>query len=186
MPLTALLKSTGERILITNYTNPKAQLHIDDIVCPFCQSPMFIVAGNIRIMHFRHRATCTTPYAYNPESIEHIVAKLKLAELARSKYGSSGAKVELEVVVPEAGRIADVLISYPNGWKTAYEIQLASTITEELNARTRAYEQAGIDVVWFIGKNADTRENRAWHYKYFGAVNTIDFRTENNELEMAV
>jgi len=88
--------------------------------------------------------------------------------------------------VPEAGRIADVLITYPNRWKTVYEIQLASITWDELSARTKDYEQAGIDVVWFLGKNADTSYNRTWHYNHFGGVNSISFRAGHNEYEIPV
>jgi len=59
-------------------------------------------------------------------------------------------------------------VTFPTGWRVAHEVQLASITTEHLQERTNDYTLAGIDVVWWLGKSADTETNRAWCRCTFG------------------
>jgi hypothetical protein len=44
-------------------------------------------------------------------------------------------------------------MSFRDGWSIAHEVQLAAIAQPELIRRTKAYEDAGIDVMWWFGEN---------------------------------
>jgi competence protein CoiA len=91
---------------------------------------------------------------------------------------SQCARVEVEyslVKCGEHGRVADVALVYDNGNLLICECQLAKITSNELEKRTLDYYSIGADVLWFLGKEADTPENRNWLRKMFGSVGRIDF-----------
>jgi competence CoiA-like predicted nuclease len=169
MPFIALHKDTRERIDITTIENPRLVLQSGDCICQLCDTPMIIKAGQIIRAHFAHGSACPTEYESHPESQEHREAKIFLASHLREAFAEYiDAKIEYEVPIPEVKRIADLLATFPMGWRVAHEIQLASITTETLEARTNDYLRAGVDVVWWLGKSANTPANREWSRKNFG------------------
>lgn len=175
MPFIALHKETRERIDITQIERPRDVLKSGDCVCQLCDARLIIKAGFVMRAHFAHYASCDTDYHTQPESQEHREAKVFLAtrlKEAHKEYAS--AVIEYEVPIPEVKRIADLLVTFPTGWKVAHEIQLASITSEDLEARTNDYARAGIDAVWWLGKSANTPANRAWARKTFGYVLTLN------------
>jgi competence protein CoiA len=180
MPFIALHRETKQKIDISEIENPRAVLKSGDWVCQLCNKPLIIKAGFIVAAHFAHYAgECTSDYKAHPESPEHRFAKKKLATLLTEKMGEySDAFVDYEVRVPEVNRVADVMAVFPMGWRVVHEVQLASTTSEELEQRSNDYNRAGIDVVWWLGKNADTPGNRAWCIRTFGYSLRIAVLTE--------
>lgn len=175
MPFIALQKDTKDRIDITTLDNPRLVLKSGECVCQLCGAPMTIIAGQIRVAHFRHMAACPTEYASHPESPQHREAKKFLALHLRTAYAEyTTADIEYEVPVPEVKRIADLMITFPMGWRIAHEVQLASITTEILQERTNDYLRAGVDVVWWLGNNANTPANRDWCRDTFGYVLCIN------------
>ena len=169
MPFVALQKDTRERIDITRIERPRESLKSGDCICQLCDTPMIIKAGQIMRAHFAHYATCVTEYESHPESVEHREAKVFLATHLRESFKEyTSAIIEYEVPIPEVKRIADLLITFPTGWRIAHEVQLASITTETLEARTNDYAKAGVDVVWWLGKSANTPANREWSRLTFG------------------
>jgi competence CoiA-like predicted nuclease len=169
MPFIALNAETRERIDITTIENPRLVLKPGECICQLCEIPMIIKAGQIMRAHFAHVAACPTDYESHPESQEHREAKVFLATHSHEAFAEyTDAKIEYEVPIPEVMRIADLLVTFPMGWRIAHEIQLASITTETLEARTNDYLQAGIDVVWWLGKSANTPANRDWCRQTFG------------------
>jgi competence CoiA-like predicted nuclease len=173
----AKLKSTGARVDIGALRNPKADLAPDDLVCQFadCGGPLFIKSGLILRSHFAHKpsAPCATRLVAHPESEAHRAGKRAIAAFLREQLAAQGyenARVEFEVPIPEAGRVADVLVTYPMGWREAHECQLANITPQDLTARTGSYFDAGIDAVWWIGEGsaADNRANRLWTQDHQG------------------
>jgi competence protein CoiA len=169
MPFIAMLKSTGERIDITTIANPRAALTSGECLCQLCRTPMIVKAGLIRQHHFAHVGRCPSDFRSHPESPEHREAKRYLASHLREWYTEyADAHIAYEVPIPEVKRIADILVIFPMGWRVAHEVQLAAITTEHLQERTNDYTLAGIDVVWWMGKSADTEANRAWCRCTFG------------------
>ncbi len=169
MPFIAMMKATGERIDITTIENPRAALTSGECLCQLCGTPMIVKAGLVRQHHFAHAGRCTSDYQSHPESPAHREAKRYLATHLREWFKEyAHAHIAYEVPIPEVKRIADLLVTFPTGWRVAHEVQLASITTEHLQERTNDYTLAGIDVVWWLGKSADTETNRAWCRCTFG------------------
>ena len=173
MPLIGLNKHTGERVDITKLGDPRRTLKRGDLVCPYCNQEMTVVAGLVRIKHFRHLVGCSDTTVRHPESIQHLLGKMYVSELLKDMYPTES--VEFEVNLPEIGRIADVLLEMKTGWRVANEIQLATITTEELVERTKSYLNSGIDVTWWLGGKANTPTNRYWVADIFGDVRILEF-----------
>lgn len=169
MPFIAIRKATGERIDITTIENPRAVLKSGECLCQLCCAPMILKAGLVRQHHFAHAGRCIDAYQSHPESPAHQDAKRYLATHLREWFKEyANTTIEYEVPIREVKRVADLLVTFPTGWRVVHEVQLASTTTEELQRRTNDYTLAGIDVVWWLGKSADTPANREWCQRTFG------------------
>lgn len=169
MPFVAKRKGTGERIDITTIEHPREILRSGECLCQVCGAPLIVRAGLVRQHHFAHTARCTSDYSCHPESPAHREAKRFLATHLRAWFKEyTSPIIEYEVPIPEVKRIADLLVTFPTGWRVAHEVQLASITTEQLQERTNDYTLAGIDVVWWLGKSADTPANREWSRRIFG------------------
>lgn len=192
MPFIALNKVTGARVDITQIVNPRTVLRAGEMVCPVCAHPMMLKAGEVKRHHFAHmpgREDC--PYAqYSAgETQEHRDAK----ELIRGQLHEwfseyMDATGELEVYVPEVtharNRIADVLFTFPGGWRVAHEVQLAQITTGELSDRTEDYASQGIDVFWWFGRDAlKQTSNAIWSMKNYGFVLKIDIVPKLSDAE---
>jgi competence CoiA-like predicted nuclease len=165
MPFIGKHAKTGERVDIWGVEHPREVFALGAVVCPLCDGAMYVKDGMVRIRHFAHQTRCASPLAM-PESIDHLLGKCYIAEHLRLDLaGHVRAKVEYEVPLLEAGRVADVLVTLPDGWRVAHECQLSGITTGELQERTEAYGRAGIDVFWWLGGHAATEENlseRVW------------------------
>ncbi len=135
MPFIAKNKQTGDRVNILEYQNPREEFQKGDLVCLFCDGELIIVAGFVRMKHFRHRqnSPCKSDYGRHPESYEHLFFKKLLSEkLSQESSEYLNAEPILEYPIPEAKRIADIAFQFPNGWLVVHEVQLSSITTEEL------------------------------------------------------
>lgn len=174
MPLVAKHAATGERIDITLYDDPRAQLKAADVVCPECDYPMILKAGLIKIAHFAHKPGSDCKYGVG-ESQDHMMLKNYLIQWFRSEASEQYVSdVQPEYVI--GNRRADVAQIFRNGWIVAHEVQLASITTQELEERTRDYLAEGCDVIWYLGKSANTPANRKWIEDYQGQVLVWEFR----------
>lgn len=169
MPFVALDKSTKERIDITKIENPRSILKSGEVICQLCESPMIVKAGLIVRPHFAHYAQCESDYEHHPESPEHLLGKELISNSLKAHFPDyADADIQLEVKIPEVKRVADIMVTFQNGWQQAHEIQLAAITVENLQKRTEDYHRAGVDIVWYLGGNADTETNRTWCTNYFG------------------
>lgn len=184
MPFIAIDKNSGNRIDILTVSNPRTTLKTTDCICQLCGEPMFMKAGPLIRPHFAHYADCTSEYKIgHAETPEHLFAKMELKQLLKEQFSNlEHIEIDYEVPIPEIKRIADVMITFPMGWRMAHEIQLANITTEELEERTNDYLRAGIDVYWWLGKSADNLSNRSWCIDEFGFSLSINFIT-NRQIE---
>ncbi|RLV60174.1 hypothetical protein D5018_08550 [Parashewanella curva] len=178
MPFIGKDKSTGDRINILHLEDPRRELTKDQVVCPYCGSDMFI-RGHLRskpTIHFVHKDICPSSYKSHPESPEHLYFKEYLAKNLVTEFSEySEAHVELEFPLDSLKRIIDVAFKFPNGWIVAHEVQLSSITPFELEERTRDYKDEGIDVVWWLGKDANTISNRDWCHENLSECFVIDY-----------
>lgn len=178
MPFVALDKNTKERIDITKIVNPRLALKSGELICQLCEAPMMVKAGLVKRHHFAHYAECNSDYEQHPQSEEHLRGKEIVAEYASDWFKElTSAKPDFEVPIPEVRRVVDVLFEFPNGWRIACEVQLASITIEYLQKRTNDYLRAGIDVYWFFGKSAASDANLRWSIGEFGFALELEYRT---------
>lgn len=175
MPLVAINRSTGERIDVTVYDDPRSQVPVNGLMCPECKSPMMLKAGTIKIAHFAHKANSNCEYGQG-ETRQHLEGKRMIAAWLRKTMPKS--KVELEY--PIANRRADIAQIFPNGWIMVHEIQLASITVEKLWERTRDYMEAGCDSFWYFGERTATPANKQWAMDHQGRVLYLRFTEETN------
>jgi competence CoiA-like predicted nuclease len=174
MPFVALHKDSKERIVILNYENPRANLKSGDCICQMCEAPLIVRSGLIRRPHFAHYGDCKTDYRYHPESIEHLSCKHEVAETLKRTFKSyADTKIAYEYRIPEIMRVADIMITFPMGWRVVHEIQLSSITSRELEERTNDYLSAKIDIVWWLGRSANTPANLSWCLRNIGYVYCI-------------
>lgn len=175
MPLIAISK-TGQRINILNYKYPKKELEKGSLFCQLCGSELMIRHGNIKIQHFAHQSVCTSDYVSHPETIEHLIAKHQISLQIRNTWEEySESTIELEYAIDSLKRVLDIAMIFKTGWIVGHEIQLSSITTGELDKRTSDYLDEGIDVIWWLGKNASTPANREWCVRKYGACYLLDY-----------
>ena len=151
------------------------EAHRDDgpYHCPQCEEELILKQGRVTIAHFAHfpRSDCT--YASEPESAEHLSAKLEVYEALKAQPGVSKLEVErsLKEVRP------DISFCFENR-SIAIEVQISPLRFDELLRRTTIYAQKNIYVLWtpilpmdvFSGRYAPKEWERAIHELYEGVV----------------
>lgn len=154
MPFVAKDRETGGRIDITTYRNPRTELVAERLACQLCEERMIIRQGLVVRAHFAHTKSCTCPYAAHPESPEHLAGKASVSAWLHQQPDLKGTTIALEVPIHARKRIADIMVTFPQGHRLAVEIQLAAITPAQLEARTKDYLDDGIDVIWVLGKDA--------------------------------
>lgn len=192
--LTARNSETNEKVEAASHKSAhelRLKYPLGSLICPFCNEVVFPRKRKGFVLHFVHRSTCTCSFDHHPESSEHEQGKVLLARYLKQQsqeYDNKSVKIEVEYPLPQCGqngRIADVALIYENGNLLICECQLSKITPYELEQRTRDYISIGADVMWFLGKEADTSENRAWIRSVFGSVGRIEF-DYNSEEELLV
>lgn len=118
----------------------------EQYLCPHCHSQVVPHLGTKVIHHFKHKpgATC----AYKSESIEHLKAK----EIVFKTLTARGLQAQVEAYVstlsPFGNRIADILVTSPNGAKVAIELQKTNITENDIIKRSKAYADANINSLW--------------------------------------
>jgi competence CoiA-like predicted nuclease len=126
-------------------------------------------------MRTLHKCRCVlSVFASHSESPAHREAKIFLATHLKDEFKEyTTATFEYEVSIPQVKRVVDVLVTFPMGWRVAHEVQLAAITVDELYQRSADYKLVGIDVVWWLGKSANTPANRRWCEESFGYALSI-------------
>ncbi|MEL7503702.1 MAG: competence protein CoiA family protein [Cyanobacteria bacterium J06554_6] len=188
--LTALNKDTNKKVVAARHKSAhelRKKYPLGSLVCPYCHEVLFPRAREGFILHFVHRSACTSSIGRHPESVEHEQGKFVLARYLEQQLKddeSNHAKIEVEYPLTdcgENGRVADVALVYENGNLLICECQLARITPHELEQRTQDYLSVGADVLGFIGKDADTSENRTWLRSIFGSVGRIEFKYDSEQ-----
>lgn len=180
MAFVAQNKTNKERIDITKFANPREDLGGLEFECRFCKIQMFIRKSPKGRFHFFHKHSCTSDYYSHPETPEHLSGKSFVAEYIFPKLVEySNFNPIFEEPLHEVKRIADIICKVPIGWWVAHEIQLSPITVEKLEERTQDYLKAGVDLIWWFGKSADTRQNREWSVNKFGFSPYIVFKDED-------
>jgi competence CoiA-like predicted nuclease len=181
--LVAIQKNSRERIKAAHYKTSHAirsEFANGELICPLCDEIVFARERKGFVLHFAHTHSCSSTIDRHPESPEHEQGKLRIAQFLQQQIGDDLSKcaIEVEYRLPDCGkngRVADVALVYDNGNLLICECQLSKITSNELEQRTRDYYAIGADVLWFLGRAANTSENRDWIRSMFGSVGTLDF-----------
>lgn len=127
--------------------------------CPTCKEAVMIKAGPLVIPHFAHFSQADCQANKSGEGPYHAKGKLLLYEWLLSQ----GLEAELEVYLKEIKQRPDILLTV-NNKRIAIEFQCARAPIEQIQARMRAYECAGIKQIWILGGNRFKRSS-TYHLK---------------------
>lgn len=121
--------------------NPAPQGHYS---CPGCGGLVRYKSGKVLRSHFAHVTLRDCTYFSENESAQHLSLKSSLY-----KWLQGQEEVELEAYLPATKQVADLLVNQ----QLALEVQCSSLPISRLQERTMAYQQAGIAVLWLLGKD---------------------------------
>ncbi|WP_026693288.1 competence protein CoiA [Peribacillus kribbensis] len=147
--LTAYLPS-GELFTIRRRLSQKEIYDLREsapFLCPACRQKMLLKAGPSKFPHFAHFKDRSCTFESEPETLYHLEGKLALYHWLRDQ----GIEAVLEAGIPEINQRADILIT-SEGKRIAIEFQCSAIPQEVWAKRTRSYHQAGIRVLWILGK----------------------------------
>jgi competence protein CoiA len=111
--------------------------------CPECEGELILKQGRIKIAHFAHLTDADCSYAGEPESEEHIAAKMEIYEALQAQPGVEKLQVEryLKEVRPD-------ISFYFNGSYIAIEVQISPLSFEKFVSRTTEYARKNIYILW--------------------------------------
>ncbi|HEM6156089.1 TPA: competence protein CoiA [Streptococcus suis] len=112
--------------------------------CPGCGGLVRYKSGKVLRSHFAHVTLRDCHYFSENESVQHLSLKSSLY-----KWLQGQEEVELEAYLPATKQVADLLVNQ----QLALEVQCSSLPISRLQVRTEAYQQAGMAVLWLLGKD---------------------------------
>ena len=166
-------KASGRRVRITDIPNLLA-VQDGDYLCPVCDDSFALMIGEGHKPYFAHlngiECNVHEYFDWHPRTEAHHQAKNLIADFiweVMSPYTITYREVDVPIPMEwrSKGRVADVMLSWHAGYRVVFEIQLEPIKVEELKARTQDYLQDGIDVFWWLGDAARTKENESWIFQ---------------------
>ncbi|MEG3302731.1 competence protein CoiA [Streptococcus suis] len=126
--------------------------------CPGCGGLVRYKSGKVLRSHFAHVTLRDCTYFSENESAQHLSLKSSLYNwLAKNE------QVELEKCLPKIGQVADLFVND----RLALEVQCSSLPISRLQVRTQAYHEAGLQVLWLLGKGLWLKERLSKLHKQF-------------------
>ncbi|NQH33408.1 competence protein CoiA [Streptococcus suis] len=144
-----------DRQIFNLLENPAPQ---GSFTCPGCGGLVRYKSGKVLRSHFAHVSLRDCSYFSENESAQHLSLKSSLYNwLAKNEL------VELEKCLPKIGQVADLLVNN----SLALEVQCSSLPISRLQERTKAYHEAGFQVLWLLGKDLWLKERLTNLHKQF-------------------
>ncbi|HFI0507028.1 TPA: competence protein CoiA [Streptococcus suis] len=126
--------------------------------CPGCGGLVRYKSGKVLRSHFAHVSLRDCTYFSENESAQHLSLKSCLYS-----WLINDEQVELEKCLPKIGQVADLLVNN----SLALEVQCSSLPISRLQVRTQAYHEAGLQVLWLLGKDLWLKERLTNLHKQF-------------------
>ncbi|HFU3857605.1 TPA: competence protein CoiA [Streptococcus suis] len=126
--------------------------------CPGCGGPVRYKSGKVLRPHFAHVTLRDCTYFSENESAQHLSLKSCLYS-----WLIKAEQVELEKCLPSIGQVADLFVND----RLALEVQCSSLPISRLQLRTQAYHEAGLQVLWLLGKGLWIKERLSKLHKQF-------------------
>ncbi|AUA19390.1 competence protein CoiA [Streptococcus suis] len=149
--------------------------------CPGCGGLVRYKSGKVLRPHFAHVTLRDCTYFSENESAQHLSLKSSLY-----KWLQGQEEVELEAYLPAIKQVADLLVNQ----QLALEVQCSSLSISRLQERTTDYQQAGIAVLWLLGKDlwlGERLTNLHKQFLYFSmnmGFHLWELDDEKNELRL--
>lgn len=151
MPLVATVN--GQRVVATllnddQWERLRADVRQGDEVltmrCGWPGHPKVSALGTRFFAHNRGGDSCSAG-----ESANHLAGKAAVMSWVADKYPD--LHVDAEVTLGDRERVADVMVTWPDGQRLAIEIQYAGLSVASWRERTEDYSRFGIRVLWLLG-----------------------------------
>ncbi|WP_162260728.1 competence protein CoiA [Furfurilactobacillus siliginis] len=113
-------------------------------LCPGCDRPVHLRAGNIRMAYFAHRANEACETFSEGETSEHLRGKAQL----QAWFTRQGGTAVLESPIRQLGQRPDILVNE----RLAVEFQCSPLSEERFNERVSGYHQGGYQQIWLLGR----------------------------------
>ncbi len=136
----------------------KPEVKKGEYYCPACAGKVRYRSGKILRSHFAHQTLRDCDFWSENESAQHLNLKASLY-----KWLNGQEQVVLEAYLPATKQMADILVNQ----QLALEVQCSSLSISRLQERTTAYQQAGLAVLWLLGKNLWLGERLTKLHKQF-------------------
>ncbi len=104
-----------------------------------------------------------------PEDPQLAARDVVHAFVRRSLARYTAATVERDVALDVGLGRADLLLSFPMGWRVVHQLLDRPRMIGELAERTDAFTRAGVDVLWWVCGAAETLDLHAWQHERGGA-----------------
>lgn len=144
--------------------NPAPQ---GSFTCPGCGGLVRYKSGKVMRSHFAHVSLRDCSYFSENESAQHLSLKSCLYS-----WLINAEQVELEKCLPKIGQIVDLLVND----HLAVEVQCSSLPISRLQERTKAYHEAGFQVLWLLGKDLWLKDRLTkLHYQLFSFSMNMGF-----------
>jgi len=116
-----------------------------DYICPFCNEPVFVKKGEIKMHHFAHYPRSKCLYKeWEPETNEHIsMKKYFYRVLKRVKWVD-----EVDLERPIGNRIVDVYVRTIDDEEIAIECQASPCSYRKIDEKTNDLIKSGAYVIW--------------------------------------
>lgn len=203
--LSCLIKDTNQRITFEKLEESGMTIKPGDLICPitgstvFARRPSTLKSGGQRRGHFflKDRQPVNDSIIFDPEYFEnidgqmfrlpggeselHLVGKRRIGYFFNKDYPYeiTGISFEDLIRLPDNRiRVADVVATLKDGSQVVGECQISPITPLTLEERTRDYERAGLDCLWFFGEKSSTAENERWAKDRFGEFLQLVFRDE--------
>jgi hypothetical protein len=164
----------GEAAMLRTFTRLNLRCLIAD-----CSAPDIIAVSRERRRDgFSHRAGGGR---HAPESVNHLQGKAVLALWLRSQLPDADIQVE-GATDTQRSRVADVLVTLPDGQRVAFEVQYAPLTVKDWRERHASYVSQGITDIWLWGH---TRLHRS-RSSYDPPIRLSDVQDEVRRAGLAV
>ncbi|WP_432522781.1 competence protein CoiA family protein [Kineococcus sp. SYSU DK006] len=111
---------------------------------------------------------------HSAEGEAHQQAKAALRAWVHDTLGDQGVTAVAEQASADRTRVADVMVTWPNGRQVALEVQYAALSVEQWRTRHASYQEQGITAVWLLGhQGKHLRRARAHSWEPDGAADGL-------------
>nr|WP_276612101.1 competence protein CoiA family protein [Kineococcus vitellinus] len=111
---------------------------------------------------------------HSAEGEAHQQAKAALRAWVHDTLGDQGVTAVAEQASADRTRVADVMVTWPNGRQVALEVQYAALSVEQWRTRHASYQEQGITAVWLLGhQGKHLRRARAYSWEPAGAADGL-------------